>query len=633
VKSISKKILAAALLTVSTATLAQTDAPQQQPSSNSTGQLPPVKAPTAKQLRKASELYLSGVHALEQNDPRKAENDLLRSTTLDPENKTYSAALAVARTHVVTLLVQEADKAKLQGNKSLAREKLTEALARDPQNSIVTQHIYDLAGNQNEKDFDNRAQATIAGPPVVLMPVSGKQSIHLRATSRDLLKRVLSMYGIEATIDESVPSKTTRMDADDVDFAQAEHILTLITKTFFTPLDPKRVIIAADTKDNRQKFQRQVLETVYLPGLTNTEMSDVGNIARQIFEAQQVAVRQANGTLSLRVPAHILNAFNATLADLMDGHSQVVLDVKFIEIAQTKTKNVGVQLPQQFTAFNIPSEVNSLISQNQSLVDQIVSSGLAQAGDFEAIAAILIASGAVSNSILSQPFGVFGGGTTLTGLTLGGTTVNLSLNSSDSRTLDDVRLRVGDQETATFRSGTRYPITTSSYSNLTTTNLTIPGLSNAGLSSSALSGLGLNLAGVNASQTIPQVQYEDLGLTFKATPHILKTGDISIAVDLKIDALAGPSLNDIPILTNRAFTGTVSVPNERSALLVTNLNRQQSRAVSGIPGLGEIPGFSTATSNKQTEQDISKLIILITPHIVRRRTDELKSPIVMLPQH
>lgn len=575
---------------------------------------------------------MTGAHALEQNDPRTAEKDFLRATELAPENKEYLGALAVARSHVVTLLVQEAEKARLAGDLITARSKLSQALSRDPQNAIVTQHIYDLTENKDTQSTASGAEATIAGAPVALLPNPGKQSIHLRSMSRDLLRRVFSIYGIEATIDDSVRSRMVRMDVDDVDFDHATNILSLLTDTFLTPLDPKRVLVAADTRENRQKFERQVMETIYLPGLTTTEMSDMGNVARQVFEAQHVSVAPQQGTLSVRVADQTLQAFNSTLADLVEGHSQVVLDVRIIEVAKTKTRNVGVQLPQQSTAFNLLSEANSIISQNQSLVDQIISSGLAKAGDWQAIAAILIASGAISNSILSQPFAVFGGGISATGLTLGSTGVNMTLNSSDTRTLDEVRLRVGDQEAGTIRAGSRYPITTSSFSNMLTSNLGIPGLSNAGLSSNLLASLGVNLTGINTTATIPQIQFEDLGLTLKATPHILKTDDISLAISMKIEALGGGSLNNIPILNNRSFEGTITVPNEKSALIVSNLTRQESKAVGGIPGLGELPGFAAATTDKSTEQDVSKLVILITPHIVRHRADRLKSPLVTLPR-
>lgn len=581
--------------------------------------------------KKAVEEYLSAAKAMEKGDARTAEKSLMKAVELDPEEKNYSTALTVARSYIVTSLVQEAEKARLTGDTQTARKKLEEALTRDPKNLLVTQHAYELS--QDTASSGTEAEAMIAAPPISLTPKAEKQSLHLKAPNRELIRRVLSLYGIEATVDDSVKAQTNRLDIDDLDFEQATHALTLVTGTFLTPLDPKRVLVAADTKENRQNYQRQVVETVYLPGLSAAEVTDVSNIAKQIFDAQQATAQQGNGTLTLRVPEKSLRAFNNTLARLLDGNSQVVLDVKLIELTRTRSRNVGTQLPQQTTAFNLLTEANSVINSNQSLVNEIISSGLAKEGDWQTIAAILIASGAIGNSVLSQPFAVFGGGITMTGLTMGKTTVNLGLNSAESRVLDDIRLRVGDKEAATFRSGSKYPITTSSYSNLSSASSTLGGLTSAGVSSSLLASLGVNLGSLGATSVIPQIQYQDLGLTLKATPHILKTGDVSISVEMKIDALGGSSLNDIPILNSRTFTGTITVPDSKSALIISNLNRQESKAVSGLPMLSYLPGFSNLTSEKDTAKDISSLVILMTPHIVRRDNDVQNTTMIPIPQH
>ena len=156
----------------------------------------------------------------------------------------------------------------------------------------------------------------------------------------------------------------------------------------------------------------------------------------------------------------------------------------------------------------MPSELNGVISGNSSLVQQIISSGLASAGDFAAIAAILIASGEVTSSVLSQPFATFGNGLTLTGLATGGITGNLSLNAADTRSLDQVQLRLDDNAEGTIKSGTRYPIITSSYSSIASTSVSIPGITSAGLSS-VLSGLGISANSLSTAQPIPQVQYQD----------------------------------------------------------------------------------------------------------------------------
>ena len=109
---------------------------------------------------------------------------------------------------------------------------------------------------------------------------------------------------------------------------------------------------------------------------------------------------------------------NHTIVGLLDGKAQVDIEVRLIEIDTSRTLNLGVQLPQQFSAFNLESQVQGIINGNASLVQQIIANGLAPAGDLEAIVAVLIASGQVSSPLLSEAFGVFGGGLTLTGVTI-----------------------------------------------------------------------------------------------------------------------------------------------------------------------------------------------------------------------
>ena len=285
-----------------------------------------------------------------------------------------------------------------------------------------------------------------------------------------------------------------------------------------------------------------------------------------------------------------LNAFNVTLRDLLDGRSQVLLDVRLIELAHNRPRNTGAQLPQQITAFNVYAEEQAILNANQSLVQQIISSGLAAPGDTLAILGILLASGQVSSSIFSNGIALFGGGLTLSGLSPGPSTLNLNLNSSDSRELDDFELRLGDGEEGTLRSGTRYPIMTSSYSNTGTSGINIPGLTSAG-SSSSLSSLLSSLQG--ATTEIPQVQYEDLGLTLKATPKVMRSGDVALTLDMKITALAGTSVNGVPVLNNRSYSGVATIKEGSAVVVASELDKSESRALSGTPGITEIPGLIT----------------------------------------
>ena len=84
------------------------------------------------------------------------------------------------------------------------------------------------------------------------------------------------------------------------------------------------------------------------------------------------------------------------MRELLDGRSQVLIDVRLIQIAHISQRNTGVQPPQTVSAINVYAEEQSILNANQSLVQQIISSGLAAPGDTLAILGILLASGQVS---------------------------------------------------------------------------------------------------------------------------------------------------------------------------------------------------------------------------------------------
>jgi type II secretory pathway component GspD/PulD (secretin) len=463
-------------------------------------------------------------------------------------------------------------------------------------------------------DLEQGMKPPLLGGPIEILPKHGAQSFHLHSSARQVIQQVFGSYGINATIDNSVRSDRVRFDLDDVDFTQASRALMMMSDSFFVPIDTHRVLVARNNANNRMQYERNEVDTVYLSGLSTNDMTEIGNIARNVFEVRQMNVDQSAATITLRGPVDTLNAFNATYDSLSEGRSQVLLDVRLIQLAHNNGLNTGIQPPQTITAFNVTSEVNSIFQQNQALIQQIIASGLASPGDTLAILAILIASGAVSSALFQNGFFVFGGGLTLTGVTPGTlATVHLNLNSSDSRALDSFTLRLEDGEEGTLKSGSRYPIMTSTFSNLGIAGSGLAGVTSPG-TSGGLSSLLANFTG--GASNIPQFQYEDLGLTMKARPRVLRSGDVAMTLDMKITALAGSAINNVPILANRSYSGAVTVPANQGVVLAAEIDRTESRAISGWPGLSEIPGLNNITQ-KNDQVNSATLLIIITPHVLR----------------
>lgn len=572
----------------------------------------PVAAGSVKDGRRAARLYVDGVKLMEKQRYDEAWKLLKAAVELEPANGTYLRASELAQESAATQLVQQASAERARGRDSEAETLIQRAAMIDPKNPMVAQHmnaLADAAASDRSGRSINEAGAADenVASGIVLEPSKGKHSFHLRENARQVFEEVFKAYGLTPMLHESVKNQQVRLDLDDVDFADAARVLGLVTKTFYEPLDPHRVVVAADTRENRQQLQRTESETIYLPGLDDKALTEVSNVAHNVFEVQQAVVEPQHGTLTVRAPVKTLAALNHTIDGLESGQNQIDLNIKVIQLSHISARETGATFFQQTGLYNAYSEIQQIIQQNQSAVQEILSQGLVPnastiTNQIEIIA-ILLAAGQLSGTPFNQGFALFGNGLTTSLLQPSAANLTMSLTSSDTRTLEDIHMRLSDEEAGTFKVGERYPIETASYSSVA---LPTTGLTSA--ESSALTAA--------QNQTIPQIQYEDLGLTVKATPKVMRSEDVALTLDMKIVSLGGSSLNDIPILDNQSFAGVLTLKAGETAVMLSDLSRQESRALNGLPGVSDIPGLEDI-SDIARNRNVARLLILVTPSVVR----------------
>ena len=573
--------------------------------------------------RKAAKLYLRGVKLLAAHNSDAALPLLDEAAHLEPGSLTYVRAAELARESLVAQLDDAANQAQARGDHAEAMGLLTRAMKLDPQNDLTLRAIRLIAGQAapGEAPLPQDASTKIAANTVALHPSVARHSFHMRMTATDMIRQVFSAYGLTAEVHASVAPQMAQLEIDDANFEQATEALGLVTDTFYVPLDEYRVLVAKNTKENHTGLDRQQMETVYMPGLTAKELTDVSNLAHNVFGMKESIAQPSAETVTVRAPMRTLSAFNQTVQKLVDGHNLIDLNVKIFELAHISTRETGTTFLQQTGVYNAYSEIQSIMTQNQAAIQQILSSGLvANANTLAnqvAIVAILAASGALSGTPFNQGFIPFGKGLTQSLVTPGAATLTLSLNSSDTRTLNDVHMKLGDDEEGTIKDGEKYPIETASYSSAQ--------LSPAISAAATAAGYGA----LAQSQNIPQIQYEDLGLTLQTRPKVMRSGDVALTLSLKIEALAGPSLNGIPVLDNRQYDGVLTLRAGETAVMFSDLSRQESRVLNGLPGIGDIPGMENI-SDILLNQNVARLIVLVTPTIARSTQPKGHSPMLMV---
>ena len=129
-----------------------------------------------------------------------------------------------------------------------------------------------------------------------------------------------------------------------------------------------------------------------------------------------------------------------------------------------------------------------------------------------------------------------------------------------------------------------------------------------------------NLSGSIAQTPYPGAEYEDIGVKIKATPTLHPNDDVTLQLEFEIRALAGSSINGIPIITNRTISQTVRIKEEVPTIISGLLDNQESRTITGLPGLANLPGGAGYLFGQRntTAQD-TEMLIMITPHKMRLR--------------
>jgi type II secretory pathway component GspD/PulD (secretin) len=126
-------------------------------------------------------------------------------------------------------------------------------------------------------------------------------------------------------------------------------------------------------------------------------------------------------------------------------------------------------------------------------------------------------------------------------------------------------------------------------------------------------------------QPYPGSEFIDLGLKVKATPSLHPNHEVTLQLDFDIKALAGNSINGIPVITSRTITQTVRLKEDETSLLTGLLDQQETKTITGLPGLAPLPGIGYAFGVRSNTFQDNELLILVTPRRVRQPLRESKT--------
>jgi general secretion pathway protein D len=182
------------------------------------------------------------------------------------------------------------------------------------------------------------------------------------------------------------------------------------------------------------------------------------------------------------------------------------------------------------------------------------------------------------------------------GVTIGPANVAAILSQKgEGRSLQTFRLRATEGMAAELLIGERFPIINASFQTAET---------------------------VSSSQgapavPVPSFTFEDLGLSFTATPTVHGSREVTLAIETEFKLLAGGSVNGVPILANRAFQTQVRLTEGESAVIsgISVVEARKNR--SGPAGLAQLPWIGKFFRSNTVQTNQSDLLLTITPRLVR----------------
>jgi hypothetical protein len=396
-------------------------------------------------------------------------------------------------------------------------------------------------------------------PPPSLQPNKSLVSLRLSTDARTLTQRLFSQFGIEVIFDGDYDNRNDlRFQIDDATFDQAAYAWGLVTNSFLIPLAPKLALVVRDTDQKRREQERTVATTMPIPtAISSPEAQELARAIQQMFELQRVAIDTTRGTLLVRDRWSKVRLAEAALTQLLSLRGQVMIECELYEINEQSNMSFGFSLPTS-------SQLIPFIKDAKFIRP-------AATGNF---------------------FG-FGGGVTLFGL--GITTANLfaSMTYSHVESLYRSQLRSLDGLAANLHIGDRFPIITAQI----TTQFQ-------------------NTPGQNVLASAPQIQFEDLGLTLKITPHIHGNREVTMDVESEFKVLTGQTNNDIPVIANRKYTGTVRLKEGEWAVAAGLITSSEARNISGLAGLSQIPILGPALSSNGRDRRRGQTLLVLRPRII-----------------
>jgi len=537
---------------------------------------------------KAKDLYAKGQDAEARQQYEAAYDFFKQAYDLKPRDLRYRASFEHARFEAASSIVHRGQKLREEGKLDDAVAEFQKALSIDPSLFIAKQ---ELLRTQKMINDQRNPPPQAAGPPTSLLqkvheaagpvelgPISNIPiTVKLTDKSDTVYRTIGQLAGINVLIDPDYTPRPIKVELTGVTLEEALEITALESKTFWRPVTTNTIFVAADNPAKRKELEQSVLKTFYLTNLSQpTELQDVVNAIRAVLDVQRVQQLLSQNALVVRGTPDQIALAQKLVEDLDKARPEVIIDIAVMQVSKDRSRTLGLNPPTSMTV------------QLQNNITTTTTTGTTNSGTGGTVTQSSGSGGINLNTLGNLNATNFQ-------VTIPAANLSLVMGASDTKLLQNPQIRALDGQKASLKIGDRVPVATGSFQ---------PGIG----------GVGINPL-VNT-----QFQYLDVGVNIDITPRVHANGEVTLKMTMDVSAVTGQqNIGGIsqPIIGQRKIEHEIRLKDGEANLLGGIMEDQQTKQLSGIPGLAQIPILKYLFGQTTQDHSENEIVFAIVPHIIR----------------
>src|SRR6202167_1039746 len=534
---------------------------------------------------KAKDLYLKGQDAEARQNYVAAYDLFKQAYDLKTKDLTYRAAFERIRFEAAASIVHNGQKLRDDGKLDDAVAEFRKALAIDPSLFIAKQELNRTLKMINDQ---RNPMPQAAGPPagleqrvheaagpVELAPISNIPiTVKLTDKSDTVFRTIGQLAGINVLFDPDYTPRQIKVELNGVTLEEGLEITALESKTFWRPVTLNTIFVAQDNPAKRKELEQSVLKTFYLTNLSApTELQDVVNAIRAVLDVQRVQQLLSQNALVVRGTPDQIALAEKLVEDLDKARPEVVVDIAVLQISKDKSRTLGL-LPPSSATVQLQSNINTTPTTSTTGTTTTSTSTSGTGLELNTL-----------GNLNATDFQV----------TIPSANLSAIMSDTDTKMLQNPQVRALDNQKATLKIGERVPVATGSFQ---------PGIG----------GVGINPL-VNT-----QFQYLDVGVNIDVTPHVHADREVTLKITMEISSVVGQSsIGGIsqPIIGQKKIEHEIRLRDGESSLIGGIFDDSQTKSLSGIPGLAQIPILRYLFGQVTQDHSSDETVFAITPHIIR----------------